>query len=867
MSTSDTIRTNDGQSRVVYDESKRLAVDQIAAAAAQADSPQYCTVIRLSDLEQPRSFGRLNPTAVEDMRGYLSSFKPSLRHVDLADGIKAAKKQFETENTMRHVLHIVSDFRGVDWSERNKESLGQSFAELTTEGIEIHLLDSVTPERSAQHKTPLASDNLAIVDFAPDARIVPRNKEVEFTVKVHNYSDSEKKGVFLRLRVNGQVREEGAVALRSVPPHGESVAKITLGSGLDMGPAPEGEDSFPSDQFALVSVHLEGETGGIAEDNVRYTVVEVRNTVPILIVDNQPAARGTKQAESFFLKELFTEPIKGYDVQVKSASDLENLNLQQYSSIYICDVPKFSDAARKNLEDYVRSGGGVAFFMGPSIKSDTIKDYNERLYRKGEGIFPVPLERVVGVDVPENKRILNRLHRMSTLNKKLLVPEAMRSHPALERIYTDNRGQKIKEDDYEKFFMFVIIDRYVQVNRQQLRSGLGGVDTLMYLQNSKPIDNYTRAVNTLTDRLLPIIENPTPKTQKYVETLKRFRSELRQIAGSTSELFVLGQAIRALLNDSGDEANKRPGLVDFWAMAENAQLAEDFKKLGDEVSYGDPLYVAKTFGKGRVTAFMTSAGASWNDLEGPGKIYYPPLMINMQSYLASSGTDANLVLGGAYEFALDRNVYDSKVRKWRLAEDAKANKTVVKPLGDELMLTDEKADAYRLIATDGKNNPGVYLYRFLEKRRDGGKPGEPGKNRPDYRALPFNVDAIAESNLARADSDDITQIARGASLHTASDESLKDKLIVHEAGPVGEPLALFHHSDGVDLRAGDGGAAELPYAARRGRRPVARGSLGQTRDGRCVIRLFSPFPGGEWMSVARRSASWSSRRGASCHTG
>ena len=325
------------------------------------------------------------------MRSYVSCFKPSLRHVNLADGIKAAKKQFETENTMRHVLHVVGDFRGVDWGERNKESLGQAFAELKTEGIETHLLDSVTPERSAQHKTPLASDNLAIVDFAPDARIVPRNKEVEFTVKVHNYSDSEKKGVFLRLRMNGQVREEAPSPSVRCRRTASRSPRSPSAPGSTWAPLRKGK-TLSQRSILVVSVHLEGETGGIAEDNVRYTVVEVRERVPILIVDNQPAARGTKQAESFFLKELFTEPIKGYDVQVKSASDLENLNLQQYSSIYICDVPKFSDAARKNLEDYVRSGGGVAFFMGPSIKSDTIKDYNERLYRKGEGIFPVPLD-------------------------------------------------------------------------------------------------------------------------------------------------------------------------------------------------------------------------------------------------------------------------------------------------------------------------------------------------------------------------------------------------------------------------------------------------------------------------------------------
>ena len=463
------------------------------------------------------------------MRSYVAGFKPSLRHVNLADGLKAAKAQFETENTMRHVLHVVGDFRGVDWGERTKESLGQVFEELKTEGVETHLLDCVTPERTPQQKTPLASDNLAIVDFSPDARIVPRNKEIEFTVKVHNYSNSEKKGVFLRLRMNGQIREDGAVALASVPPNGETIAKITLGSGLDKGPGPEGEDAFPSDRFIVVSVHLEGEAGGIADDNVHYTVVEVRERVPILIVDNQPAVRGTKEAESFFLWKLFTEPIKGYDVQVKSASDLESLNLQPYSSIYICDVPKLTDAARKNLEEYVRGGGGVGFFMGPSIKSDTIKEYNDKLYRKGEGIFPVPLGKLVGTNVPEDKRIADRIKRSLTFNKKLLVRRSIQSHPALEKLYLDNRGQAVKEDEYEKFFNFVVIDRYVSVNQQQLRSGLGGVETLVYLQNTKPIDNYTKAVNDLTDRLLPIIENPTPKTEKYVDTLKRFAASYGEL--------------------------------------------------------------------------------------------------------------------------------------------------------------------------------------------------------------------------------------------------------------------------------------------------------------------------------------------------
>jgi uncharacterized membrane protein len=794
LSTSDTIRGQDGQSRAAYDEAKRVAVEQIAGQAAQATSPQYCTVIRLSELDQPRSFGRLNPTAVEDMRTYLAPFKPSLRHVELTEGLKKAKELFEAEKAMLPVLHVVGDFRGVDWSDRNKDSFGKAFEELTTAGVKPHLMDCVSPERTPQQKTPLASDNLAIVDFAPDARIVPKNKEVEFTVRVHNYSNSEKKAVFLRTRVNGQIREDGSVAIPSVPPNGEAIAKINLGSGLQRGAEDESEDGENAGlpvRFNLVSVHLEGETGGIEADNTRYTVVEVRDRVPILLVDNNPTARGTKEAESFFLQKLFTEPIKGYDVQLKGAADLETLNLQPYSAVYLCDVPRLSDAARKNLEEYVRGGGGLAFFMGPSIKSDVIAEYNDKLYRKGEGVFPVPLDKLIGVEVPEDKRIAERIRRIFTFNKKLLVRRDMQNHPALEKLYKDNRGQAVKEDEYEKFFNFVVIDRYVAVNQQQLRGGLGAVDTLVYLQNTKPIDNYTKAVNDLTDRLNQQIDNS--KWDKYADTLRRFRGELRRIAGSTSELYQLGEALTLLLEDRGDEGAKRPGLVDFWAHADNAQLREDFEKLRDEVKYGDPLYVAKPFGKGRVVAFMSSAGASWNDLEGPGRAYYPPMMINMQGYLASSGTDANLVLGGAFEFAMDKNAYDSKVRKWLYFEDAKANKAVFKPLGDEVMATDDKSGAYRLSAADGKNEPGVYVYKFAEKRAEGARGAEAGATRPDYRVLPYNVDALAEANLARANSDDVVQMAAKAPLHVPSDpdDSLKTFLLSRKRDLSENPWIYF----------------------------------------------------------------------------
>ena len=811
LSASDAIRAEDGQTREVYQDAKTLVTDRIGAAVVQAGSPQFVTVLRLSDVANPHAVGRLNTASLEDLKAHLAPTKASLLHADLAAGLRAAKALFEADAVMRPVLHVVGDFRAADWGEQNRGRLAEAFEELKKAGVDVHLLDAVGPERSEQTKSPLSADNLAITDVSPDAKIVAKYQPVEFTVKVKNYSNSEKKAVNVRVRVNGTERPEGMVVIPAIPPNGETVSKFVLtfdrtGSDDDVTAAidklTDPKQTIPAEEldtlqltvagrFPVVSCHLEGETGGIAADNVRYAAVEVRDRVPLLIVDNNTAAqRGTREAESFFLQKLFTEPIKGYDVQVRGAGDLETLNLQQYVGVLVCDVPRFTPAALANLEAYAKAGGGVAFFMGPSVKADVIPEYNEKLYRDGKGLFPVPLDKAVGLDIPDDKRAALKFMRSLTYNKKLLTSKKTRIHPALEKLYTDNRGQAVSEDEYEKFFIFVVIDRYIRVNTQAVQGGNTDLSTLVYLQNTSPMDVYTDRVNKLTDEF-PITD---VKFKKYADTLKSYRTQLRQMAASTNELFNLGKVLEGLLDDPGNEALKRPSMVNFWAAAETALLREKVEKLRDEVSFGDPLYLAKGYGKGRVAAFMTSAGASWNDMEGFGKAYYPPMMINLLGYLASAGTDANPLLGQPWAFTFDKAAYDLKYRAARLTEDVKANKLGFESLGENLMAAEEgktKDDpgAYRLSFDRGRE-PGVYLFRFAERRAATGLPGADAPARADYRALAYNVDVAAEGNLLRANTDDVTQVAR-APLHTATDDKLTDALLARKRDLSENPWFYF----------------------------------------------------------------------------
>ncbi|MFO7906750.1 MAG: hypothetical protein R6U98_29105, partial [Pirellulaceae bacterium] len=60
------------------------------------------------------------------------------------------------------------------------------------------------------------------------------------------------------------------------------------------------------------------------------------------------------------------------------------------TAIYLFEVDRLDDRATTNLETYVSEGGGLACFAGPRV---SLSFYNQRLYREGEGLFPVPLER------------------------------------------------------------------------------------------------------------------------------------------------------------------------------------------------------------------------------------------------------------------------------------------------------------------------------------------------------------------------------------------------------------------------------------------------------------------------------------------
>ena len=128
------------------------------------------------------------------------------------------------------------------------------------------------------------------------------------------------------------------------------------------------------------------DTDSLAEDNARSLAVDVPKGVPVLIVDGDPAG----DDGSYVADALAADPKStGFAPVIENVEYLRRRPLDDFRAIYLINVPEIPADALDALEKYVAAGGGLAWFAGESLRA---AHYNDALYRKGEGLFPVTLD-------------------------------------------------------------------------------------------------------------------------------------------------------------------------------------------------------------------------------------------------------------------------------------------------------------------------------------------------------------------------------------------------------------------------------------------------------------------------------------------
>ncbi|MFH5804748.1 BatA domain-containing protein [Alienimonas sp. DA493] len=362
----------------VFEAAKRTLRD-FAAEAARTPGSLQLTVLLLSRADADSAlFARreVNTAFLSDLAEKLDALEPTRSRLRPAAGLAAAERRLASEEDVgERVVHLLSDFRTVDWG-----GGGPTEAVATDDAAGATAGDTA----AAVERLDAAGVRVNLVRLAADA---PENRRV---ADVSYGAATAAVGVPLRVRV--EVSNESQTAAET----------LELSAALDGQPLPLGE-SIPAlepgetavrefdvqfDDPGRHAVSVSVPSDGLPEDDSFTRPVLVLPRVPVLVVDG---AADLDAANRISL--LFDPELTGREVRIGGTDLLRKEDLSQFWTIYVVNVPRLPADAVGPLTRYVENGGGLIWFGG-EIDAEY---YTDTLVPAG--LFPVPLAGP-SVDLP-----------------------------------------------------------------------------------------------------------------------------------------------------------------------------------------------------------------------------------------------------------------------------------------------------------------------------------------------------------------------------------------------------------------------------------------------------------------------------------
>jgi hypothetical protein len=383
--------TASGQS--AFDTASKI-IGRIGLRASQLNNQRF-TLIRFSRAES--NSGTTTADTAEQLAQQLADFSGA--YVDTNFSTRLSDRQEEIQVTqlatspisalemLHHLLplnsdqhrnvYVISDFRKNEWGDTPQ--IQEALSIISGESEEIHFVDCF--------KT--AENNLAIIGLSPadDTRVA--GVPLFMHLQVHNYGKQIATKVQVQIRsifharsqldsnepasLVGQIDELPMLVIDAIEPDETVTKRIQV--------------FFPEGGQHVVDAQLPEDS--LLTDNRRWAVLDFADGDHVLLIDGSPEKRNEYFLTSVFRPSQLTNTGIIPDVQpVEFLRDTTPDALQKYSAIYMMDVARVDADAIANLEQYVKSGGGLAIFAGDQMD---IQFYNDQLYNEGQGLLPVRL--------------------------------------------------------------------------------------------------------------------------------------------------------------------------------------------------------------------------------------------------------------------------------------------------------------------------------------------------------------------------------------------------------------------------------------------------------------------------------------------
>jgi hypothetical protein len=739
---------------------KREILDIIAKNVGQSQTDDGLVILRPSDVfaapnTEPKVYRRLGDSSVaKALEGDLAKMECTRLSMSLMASLEKVRQLADT-STDKITAHVISDFRKIDWSGPAARDLHKLMADLGRHDNikKVYLIDVAHPVREPDQGGTLGyHDNLAIVEVRPSTRVTSDGVKVSFTVTIANNSprSADVKVVPFNDQTGQEIREkdyETPMPLK-VPAGKTAQASFNLPARAEL--KDDGKGFLRVGVRLLNAAGLPLENDGLAADDVRHSVIEVRKTVPVLIIDGHNEEGRRVGGDSYYVATaLRIAPESRYEVDFGDAlaggdarQALELPELGNYTSILLINVPRLEPKQRDNLERFVKNGGGVCFFMGPDVQA---RYYNDELYKKGFGVFPVPLADTYQPAPTEKVPPPEYTGRYQVLLRDDQFPKTEKL-PIFGPIF--------RQPAHRDFLKHLPVQRYwPALPLSQWAGEPGQVREVLNLPNEDLAVKFAGEVEQF-ERKLP---TESKEYAEYKNGLRRHAAILRGAIerGSKVPAFRLAESIDQLLLDRGKETDRLdfPNLVEFWDLRD--QLVQDLKQeavnLRRRLLYSSPIVLVKDYERGRVVAWMTTAGKDWNPWAAgwTGSVIYPGLMLELQNYLTSQSGDSGLLVGSRMPLIVDGKRFNPTktlkvVRKfYRPTLD---NPELAMPGTEYQGVKEDNLWSFKLA---GALEPGFYESVLMY--------GDASETAPALARWghSFNVDTRAESDLQRVTQDEL----------------------------------------------------------------------------------------------------------------
>lgn len=308
------------------------------------------------------------------LRAKIRQGKLTDRATDLSNALQLAistLKKHETGESKE--IYLITDGQANGWP--SLDQIEQQFADLKKE-ISVHVV----------LVGDAAESNLGVTGLRLDSGLVPANQPLRCGIEVFNGSQTEARDVRVSLMVDDQPAVDQTIIEKIPPATSRSVALFAKlrSEGYHTITAQIPEDRLPADDHRTIAVHV---------------IRDVR----VLLVNGSMTSIPS-QSDDFFVRNALV-PVAPADAPqyfVKTttitSSQFASTPLDDYDAVFFLDVDQVDPGAVDKISTYVRQGGGLVLFPGPTCN---VNFYNDQLNK--EGLLPAKLAPYKGDPSPNNR--------------------------------------------------------------------------------------------------------------------------------------------------------------------------------------------------------------------------------------------------------------------------------------------------------------------------------------------------------------------------------------------------------------------------------------------------------------------------------